>query len=74
MMYAKYALPILGAAFARAQGTEGAGDGYPPPPVQTLETTKSGVLPVLPTNSAAFTGVTLNEGAIVNNAPTPNPT
>lgn len=74
-MYAKYALPVFGAALANAQSsaTQGAGQGYPPPPPQTLETTKSGVLPVLPTSSAAFTGVEVNEGAIVY-VGTPNPT
>lgn len=69
-MYTKYALPLLGAALAHAQGQ---GEGYPPPPPQTLETTKSGVLPVLPTPSAEFTGVEINEGAIVSPGST-NPT
>lgn len=71
-MYTKFALTILGTAFAYAH-SEGAGEGYPPPPVQTLEMTKSGVLPVLPTNSAAFTGVEVNEGAIIEGGD-PNPT
>lgn len=69
-MQPKYTLPLLGAALAHAQG---GGEGYPPPPPQTLATTKSGVLPVLPTNSAAFEGVEVNEGAIVY-VGEPNPT
>lgn len=71
-MYTKYALTVLSAALAHAQSM-GAGEGYPDPPPQTLSTTKSGVLPVLPTPSADFTGVEINEGAIVYDGP-PNPT
>ena len=71
-MHTKSTLALLGAtlAYAKAQGE---GQGYPPPPPQTLETTKSGVLVRLPTSSAAFEGVEINEGAIVHDA-MPNPT
>lgn len=64
-MHAKLMLPALGAALVRAQG---AGEGYPPPPPQTLSTTKSGVLPVIPT-ATPFAGVETNEGAIVYDGP-----
>jgi len=72
-MYARYALPLLGAVLASAQGE---GEGYPDPPPQTLDMTKSGVLPYLPTPSAEFTGVAVNEGALISNGgqPAPNPT
>lgn len=73
-MYTHLALSLFSATLAYAQSSSnGAGEGYPDPPPQTLATTKSGVLPVLPTNSAAFTGVEINEGAIVYDG-APNPT
>lgn len=49
-----------GQSASRAQG--------PPPPPETLSTTKSGVLPVLPTGTP-FAGVETLEGAIINPGP-----
>ena len=70
-MHASFLLPALVVALARAQGE---GEGYPPPPPQTLATTKSGVLPVIPTETPGpFQGVEINEGAIVYDGPA-NPT
>lgn len=62
-MLSSQILAVLGAAVVSAQ------NNYPPPFV-LLTSTKSGVLPVLPT---PFSGVETNEGAIVNKAPI-NPT
>ncbi|KAF2773124.1 Cu,Zn superoxide dismutase-like protein [Teratosphaeria nubilosa] len=45
---------------------QGEGLGYPPPPAQTLTHTMSGVLPVLP---PGFTGVAVEEGAIIYDGP-----
>ena len=59
-MHAALLLPVLGAALVRGQGA--------PPPPQTLSTTMSGVLPVLPT-ATPFTGVETEEGAIVYDGP-----
>lgn len=67
------ALLLISAATLAYAYPQGEGLGYPPPPEQTLATTKSGVLPVLPTPSAEFTGVAINEGAIIYDG-TPNPT
>lgn len=64
-MYARFVLPALGASLAAAQG---AGEGNPPPPPIVLSTTKSGVLPVLPTETP-FSGVETEEGAIVYDGP-----
>ena len=64
-MYASLLLPALGAALVSCQG---AGLGNPPPPPQTLSTTMSGVLPVIPTETP-FAGVETEEGAIVYDGP-----
>lgn len=64
-MHASVLLALLGSASALPQGE---GEGYPPPPPETLATTLSGVLPVLPTQ-APFTGVETEEGAIVYDGP-----
>lgn len=71
-MYLKPVLALLSATIAYASA-QGEGLGYPPPPPQTLESTKSGVLVRLPTSSAAFEGLEINEGAIVHDA-MPDPT
>jgi len=66
-MYAALLLPALCAAVALPQGE---GEGYPPPPSQTLSTTMSGVLPVIPTETPGpFAGVETEEGAIVYDGP-----
>jgi len=57
----------LGTTLVAAQGE---GLGYPPPPPETLLTTKSGALPVLPTETPGpFTGIETNEGAFVYDGP-----
>lgn len=66
-MFAK--LLVLGASAALV-AAQGEGLGYPPPPVQTLSTTKSGALPVIPTETPGpFTGIETNEGALVYDGP-----
>ncbi|KAL9092527.1 MAG: hypothetical protein Q9165_004331 [Trypethelium subeluteriae] len=66
-MYANALLAALGAAVVRGQG---AGEGFPPPAPQTLSTTLSGVLPVLPTvTPGPFAGVETEEGAIIDQGP-----
>ena len=64
-MYTNVLLAACGAALVRAQG---AGEGFPPPPPQTLSTALSGVLPVLPT-ATPFAGVETEEGAIIDQGP-----
>jgi len=64
-MYAKHLLPALGASLVVAQG---AGEGNPPPPPVLLSTIKSGVLPVIPTETP-FAGVETEEGAIIYDGP-----
>jgi hypothetical protein len=56
-------LVLVGAVVVNAQG---AGLGCPPPDPVVLSTTKSGVLPVLPT---PFSGVETLEGAIIVKGP-----
>ncbi|KAH9838140.1 Cell surface superoxide dismutase [Teratosphaeria destructans] len=62
-MFAQVVAIGLFATMALAQGE---GLGYPPPPAQTLTHTMSGVLPVLP---PGFTGVAVEEGAIIYDGP-----
>ena len=62
-MFAQVVAIGLFATMALAQGE---GLGYPPPPAQTLTHTMSGVLPVLP---PGFTGVAVEEGAIIYEGP-----
>jgi hypothetical protein len=59
-------VPALCAAYALAQGE---GEGYPPPPPATLTSTLSGVLPVIPSETPAFSGVETEEGAIIYDGP-----
>ncbi|KAK5163395.1 Cell surface superoxide dismutase [Cu-Zn] 4 [Saxophila tyrrhenica] len=65
-MHLAILLPVLAAAAVHGQGK---GLGCPPPAPILLSTTKSGVLPVLPT---PFSGVETLEGAIMEKGP-PNP-
>ena len=66
-MYASALLVAVGAALVRCQGD---GEGNPPPAPQTLSTTLSGVLPVLPTATPGpFAGVETEEGAIIDQGP-----
>ncbi|KAK3709386.1 hypothetical protein LTR37_010947 [Vermiconidia calcicola] len=62
---------LLLALVATVVKGQGEGLGYPPPPPILLSTIKSGVLPVIPTETP-FAGVETLEGAIVEKAP-PNP-
>ncbi|KAI9691442.1 MAG: hypothetical protein M1822_007513 [Bathelium mastoideum] len=66
-MYASILLAVVSATCVCAQG---AGEGLPPPPPQTLSTTLSGVLPVIPTATPGpFAGVETEEGAIIDQGP-----
>lgn len=65
-MHSSSMLLVAVAAFVQGQG---AGLGCPPPDPVLLSTTKSGVLPVLPT---PFSGVETLEGAIIVKGP-PDP-
>ena len=70
-MHAAYILPAL-LSVALAQSSNGEGEGFPDPPPQTLATTMSGVLPVIPAETP-FVGEEINEGALVYDGPA-NPT
>lgn len=62
-------LTLITAMIASLVRAQGGGLGCPPPAPEILSTTKSGVLPVLPT---PFSGVETLEGAIVVKGP-PDP-